>query len=255
MMQRNKISICVVLFLLGAANAFSQDELAQRGSIPQELLRPRRDEAPRYPIDTVIGPLGQGRASEEAYETARKTAAALLAGDMSASILSSVNRALLESWMSILNTINPRYFRLGGGQEEPDGSFSFLIRFAGREQGITGELFIRFEERRRAPPPPPPPAQETEAASEEKEIEAEAAAVVEAAAGAEAETADVAIAEAEPPPAAAAPVARVQVPANDSPPIKVWILDELVLEEARSRDAENAESRHRFDFPPYERFF
>jgi hypothetical protein len=127
------------------------------------LLRPRREEAPRYPVDTVIGPIGQGRASAEAYGLARRVAAALLAGNMNAPVLSSVNKVFLEGYMSALNVVNPRYFRLGSGREEPDGSVSFLVRFAGREQGITGELFIRAEERV-TNPPPPPVTEETEQA-------------------------------------------------------------------------------------------
>jgi hypothetical protein len=148
-----------LLFFLSISTVFSQtDELVQRGSIPQELLRPRREEAPRYPVDTVIGPIGQGKAPVEAYGFARRVAAALLAGNINAPVLSSVNKGFLDGCMSALNAVNPRYYRLGSGREEPDGSVSFLVRFAGRERGITGELFIRFEER--VPNPPPLPVTE-----------------------------------------------------------------------------------------------
>jgi len=207
------------LLLLGASSVFSQDELLQRGSIPEELLRPRRDEAPRYPIDTVIGTLGKGHAPTDAYEVARKTAAALLAGNIDVSVLSTVNKVFLESCMEMLNTVSPLAYRLGSGREEPDGSYSFLVRFIGREMGITGELFVRFEERRReAVTEPQPTANESEAVGEE---------------GKE-------------------PVERVVVPAQTG---KVWLFEDLILEEARSREDENKEDRHRFDFSPYERFF
>ncbi|MCL2270054.1 MAG: hypothetical protein FWC24_01795 [Treponema sp.] len=207
------------MLLLGASSVFSQDELLQRGSIPEELLRPRRDEAPRYPIDTVIGTLGKGHAPTDAYEVARKTAAALLAGNIDVSVLSTVNKVFLESCMEMLNTVSPLAYRLGSGREEPDGSYSFLVRFIGREMGITGELFVRFEERRReAVTEPQPTANESEAVGEE---------------GKE-------------------PVERVVVPAQTG---KVWLFEDLILEEARSREDENKEDRHRFDFSPYERFF
>ena len=196
--------------------------MAQRGSIPEELLRPRREEAPRYPVDMVIGPLGQGRAPQEAYAIARNTAAALLAGNMSAPVLASVNKVFLEGCMDMLNTVNPQFFRLGGGREEPDGSVSFLVRFVGREQGITGELFVRFEERRREPQPA---AVETEVTPEGEEE------------GDFAEQVPV-------------PVQPQYVPAE-----KIWLFEDLILEEARSREAENGENRHRFDFSPYERFY
>jgi len=224
----------------------------QRGSIPEELLRPRRDEAPRYPVDMVIGPLGQGSAPREAYETARRAAEALLAGSMSAPILSTVNRVFLEGCMSALNGINPRFFRLGGGREEPDGSVSFLVRFAGREEGITGELFVRLEERRAAAVPqqsePEPEPAEEGGEQEPPELAEDGGQpqMIEAAAedGGQTETGEE---------AAAAPeeqAAPVNVPVE-----RVWVFEDLILEEARSREEENRESRHRFDFSPYERFF
>jgi hypothetical protein len=171
----------------------------------------------------VIGPLGQGRAPQEAYAIARNTAAALLAGNMSAPVLASVNKVFLEGCMDMLNTVNPQFFRLGGGREEPDGSVSFLVRFVGREQGITGELFVRFEERRREPQPA---AVETEVTPEGEE---------------EGDFAEQVI---------PVPVQPQYVPAE-----KIWLFEDLILEEARSREAENGENRHRFDFSPYERFY
>jgi hypothetical protein len=209
--------------------------LAQRGSIPEELLRPRRDEAPRYPIDTVIGTLGQGQVPREAYEIAKNAAAAFLAGNMNAPVFSPVNKVFVESCMSMLNTINPQFYRLGGGREEPDGSVSFLVRFVGREQGITGELFIRLEERRPAPPPPPEPppaASETDTEADGENVSNE-----------EDDSAEQAV---QPPP---------PPPVQDVPVQKVWLFEDLILEEARSREEENKDDRHRFDFSPYERIF
>jgi len=223
----------MVLFLFGANFLFPQNESARQdtesdSSIPDELKRPRRDESPRYPIDTVIGELGKGRASSEAYEFAGKVASALLAGTSDASVLASVNKVFLESCMSTLSEVNPRLYRLGSGREEPDGAVSFLVRFAGREQGITGELFIRYEERKA--PPPPPKETEQEISSEDGEEENED--------------------ETPPTVPLVPPVPTPAVPAG-----KIWVFEDLILEEARSRETENRESRHRYDFPPYERFF
>ena len=215
------------LFLLIAVYIFPQDEMPQRNSIPQELLRPRRGEAPRYPIDMVIGALGQGDASPGAYEIARKTASALLAGNMGVPVLSSVNKTFLEDCMTKLKSINPQSFRLGSGREEPDGSFSFLVRFVGRDEGITGELYVRFEERRPKSAPPPVKEENPEPADSQPE-------------GVESEDNT-----AEP-----AQVQPVYVPAE-----KVWFFEDLILEEPRNREEENKDSRHRFDFSPYERFY
>jgi hypothetical protein len=257
-MEKRKIIIAVmtVLFLFGTDGVFSQESnaatgLSQRGTIPQELLRPRRnEEAPRYPVDTVIGPLGQGKASEEAYQFARRIATALLDGNLNSPSLSAANKVFVENWITTLGSVNPRFFRLGGGREEPDGSVSFLIRFAGREEGIMGELFIRHKEQRPAAPPPapaaPPPSeddpdlQETAAEGEaEENAEAEVEGIAEGEAG---EDAAEEVAE-EPPPPPPAPVVRV------------WVFEDLTLEEPRTREEENKDGQHRYDFSPYERFF
>jgi hypothetical protein len=145
---------------------------------------------------------------------------------MDASVFSPVNKVFVESCMSMLNAINPQFFRLGSGREEPDGSVSFLVRFVGREQGITGELFVRFEEQRPAPPPPAPEpvvsATDTEAGEGD-------------------DSAEQAV---QPPP-----------PVQNVPIRKIWLFEDLILEDARSREEENKDDRHRFDFSPYERIF
>ena len=247
-------TVFIALFLLIAVYIFPQSEMPQRSSIPEELLRPRRDEAPRYPVDTVIGAIGQGQASKEAYEIARKTATALLAGNMNVPVLSSVNKVFLEDCMTKLKDINPQSFRLGSGREEPDGSFSFLVRFTGREEGITGELFVRFEERRpktEAPPPvneaelKAPDVQSADiqtAGSQSEDSQSENPESAEIESGNEKNI----------PVQAAKPV---QAPPVSVPAQKIWFFEDLILEEPRSREEENRENRHRFDFSPYERFY
>ena len=242
------------LLLFSTGFLFSQEpgalnELTQRGSIPEELLRPRREEAPRYPVDTVIGPLGQGAAPREAYEIARRTASALLAGSKDAPVLSTVNRVFLEGCMNALNGINPRLFRIGGGREEADGSVSFLVRFAGREQGITGELFVRLQERRSAASPPVNEAE----INAENEMEGDLSELADAAADAETDAEALAAVSAEE--QAEQEVRVAQAPPVNIPVERVWIFEDLILEEARSRDAETMGNRNRYDFSPYERFF
>jgi hypothetical protein len=183
-----------------------------RGTIPEVLLRPQRGEAPRYPLDTVIGALGRGEAPEEAYLFAREAAAALIAGNLQAPSLQAMNSRSLESFISAMNTISPRVYRWGSGREEPDGAVSFLVRFLGRERGIAGELYIRRQE---------------------------AVPSLEGAGGAGASDAASA--------GTAGPDA-VRV----SPDPAIWRFEDLILEEARERGLEDD---HRFDFPPYERFF
>jgi hypothetical protein len=135
------------LFLMTAIFVTAQGQGSYRGSVPEVLLRPSKGESPRYPIDLVIGELGQGRASAGAYSYANLIAAGLLSGQMSNSALSSINPSLREIYLDTLGIISPRSYRIGGGKEEPDGAVSFLVRFIGREFGITGELYIRYTTR------------------------------------------------------------------------------------------------------------
>jgi hypothetical protein len=223
------IRVMALAFLLASGMIHAQDSepngtetsSMSRGSVPATLLRPHKGEAPRYPVDTIIGPLGQGGAPGEAYQFARQVAAALLAGNVDAPGLAAMNRTALESQLSALGAIRPRTYRIGGGREEADGAVSFMVRFVGREQGISGELYVRFAEQRAVAPPAETPQTEGQTASAEPDAPDEA-----------------------PPPPAVRPPAR-----------RVWIFEDLILDEARSRDSENDEAKQRFDFPPYERFF
>lgn len=135
-----RVLILTVLFLTVTAFAFSQD----RGSIPEALLRPGRGEAPRFPIDTVIGELGRGEAPPDAFVFANTVCEALLAGQARHTALSAVASGVRDNYLSALEKIYPISYRLGGGREEADGAVSFLVRFIGRDQGITGELYLRF---------------------------------------------------------------------------------------------------------------
>jgi hypothetical protein len=164
-----------------------------RGSIPAELLRPVRGEAPRYPVDMVIGVLGQGNSSDDAYSFANSVARGLITRNINTPVLSGVNSSLLNNYFTLLAAVDPRSYRLGGGREQADGSVSYMIRFIGRNQAITGELYIRYI---------------TQAPDNAKEA------------------------------------------ANKNE----WIFEELILEEAKSREEEK-KSSHRYDFLPYERFF
>jgi hypothetical protein len=129
--------------------AVSQEEAAENfygDIIPQALRRPQRGESPRYPRDAVIGELGRGTASEEAYLFARNLMQGILSGNPESGLLSGVDRAILEELFTNLGPIEPRQYRLGGGREELDGSTSFLFRFIGREQSMAGELYLLLEE-------------------------------------------------------------------------------------------------------------
>ncbi|GHV70089.1 hypothetical protein AGMMS49928_16310 [Spirochaetia bacterium] len=115
------------------------------GSVPEDLFRPRRGESPRYPRDMVIGELGAGEAPAEAYGFGRDLLEALVSGSPAAPVFAGVRDSVKEDLFTKLQPINVQQYRIGGGREESDGSISFLVRFLGREQGISGELYLRAE--------------------------------------------------------------------------------------------------------------
>lgn len=145
----NKVRI-IGLFLLGlyalGSIPAAENEPAGGTSVPDTLRRPQRGEAPRYPQDTVIGPLGRGEAPEGAYTLALDLLRALLRENRDAPVFQDVDPGMVEEYGTALEAIKPQKFRIGGGREEPDGSTSFLVRFVGRDQWITGELYLRAEE-------------------------------------------------------------------------------------------------------------
>jgi hypothetical protein len=189
------IHICF-FFIFSVSIAQGQD----RGSIPEELLRPRWSASPRYPADIVIGDLGQGSASYAAYSYANSIASALLSRQRGHPSLASVNPDLLNNYFYKLGGIAPVSFRLGGGREEADGAISFLIRYIGKDYGITGELYIRYRTR------------------------------------------------------------QIQGEDGEITQTGNWVFDDLLFEEAKSREEEMQEAlrraeKHRLNYLPYERFF
>jgi hypothetical protein len=157
------IAVLWLLFLVPLP-AGAQDQV--RDSIPQALRQPQRGEAPRYPRDLVIGSLERGNVPAEARRRALEIMSALNAGNRDAPSLASLGPMAREELFSSLGEIQSRIYRVGEGREEADGSCSFLVRFLGREQGIAGELYLRFRT------PPPKAGGDSEEAAPREEAEA-----------------------------------------------------------------------------------
>ena len=179
--------IFISVFAASQEAATVQNRTA-RGSIPEALFRPAHGETLRFPIDTVIGELGRGQASEAAYNFALSICEGLLLGDLNDPALTTISSEERQRLITTLNNISPTNYRIGSGRQEADGAFSFLVRFFGRDYGISGELYVRLSTRPNR------------------------------AAG-------------------------------------TWVFEDLLFDEVRTREAEQQESIHRFDFNPYERFF
>jgi hypothetical protein len=71
---------------------------------------------------------------------------ALTTGRRDAPAFTDSGSFLAESIFEEVRSVRPRSFRLGGGRYEPDGCVSFLVRFIGPDESITGELFVRQAE-------------------------------------------------------------------------------------------------------------
>lgn len=138
-----KLWLFLCVFLISGA-VYSQE--APPPPVPDTLRMPDRGEAPRYPKDVVIGELGRGEAPGEAYALAQRILQALTAGRKNAPALADSPSLFTESVFEEIRGISPRGFRLGGGRIEPDGCVSFIVRFIGRTESITGELFFRRAE-------------------------------------------------------------------------------------------------------------
>ena len=118
----------------------------QKETIPNILRRPEKGgEAPRFPQDLVIGEIGKGEATDEAWLFAHNLLSALAAGKTDGPAPEGTGNIITESLREEINSIEPRTYRLGSGRVEADGCISFLIRFIGSNESITGELFIRRE--------------------------------------------------------------------------------------------------------------
>jgi len=187
-----KMYVLICLFFIVSVFAASQPA---RGSIPADLLRPGRGESAYYPVDMVIGELGQGKAPTAAYLFANSISSGFLSGQPGHPSLASINPETRDKCLRALSRISPSNYRVGGGKEEPDGAVSFMLRFIGREYGITGELYIKYVTKR-----------------------------IEGSTG------------------------EVTQSGN-------WVFDDLILDEAKSRDRELREVSNLVNHLPYERFF
>ncbi|MDR2178335.1 MAG: hypothetical protein LBP20_09905 [Treponema sp.] len=136
-------ALCLLLFFTPCAGAQEENPVPQL--IPETLWQPQRGESPRYPRDLIIGSLAQGRVSGEVRAAAAQVLSALVAGNKGAAVFSRLGAAARNELFSAVAAVEPRKYRTGEGREEADGSVSFLVRFLGRDRGIAGELYLRFE--------------------------------------------------------------------------------------------------------------
>jgi hypothetical protein len=247
-MKKMKKIACIALAAF-AALTFS----AESSLLPDSLARPQKGEAPRYPQDVIIGALGRGAASEEAYAFAKRT----LEGCLNGQALPAEVRAGSEGAIA---AIAPQKVRLGGGREEAaagsDGgtAASFLFRFIGRESWIAGEIYVRYREAGATAQNPPPPAETAIPTSAAEAPAADALPPETAAALPDPATESGEPAEPEQSPAAPDLEAAPSAPAAPPNPVPAgWVVDDIILDAARANGDTGA--AYQYDFSPYERFF
>jgi hypothetical protein len=147
------VALIVALLTLAAPDMQAQEDSRsqedsqpqERDSVPAALRQPQRGEASRYPQDLVIGSLARGDVPAEGRRFAAEVLGSLMTGNRNARALSGISSLARDELFTAIEEVDPRRYRIGEGREEVDGAYSFLIRFLGRERGIAGELYLRFE--------------------------------------------------------------------------------------------------------------
>jgi len=229
-MKKVRLIFCLCLIIFFPSLASSQSTI-YRGSIPEEFFCPKRGEAPRYPIDIVIGELGRGSASLGSFTFANSIINGFLSGKTEHIALSSIDSDLRENYLSALDVIDPVSVRIGGGRDEIDGAVSFLVRFLGKDSAITGELYVRYVTKQ-------VPVDQPQSNDNESAVVVETAAEPEKSQDAtDSEEAEV----------IQKPVRTVSVGS--------WVFEELLLDEAMDREIQAREILNRIDLNSYERFY
>ncbi|MDR2447030.1 MAG: hypothetical protein LBD58_07060 [Treponema sp.] len=212
---------CALAIILFVFLTISAEE--NGGLLPDSLSRPQKGEAARYPEDMIIGELGIGEASEEAYGYAKKVIGSLLGQQQKAE---GISGDVWQRTKASVDAVSPQKFRLGGGRKETDGNTSFIFRFIGRERWVVGEIYVRFQDAVPVPMQKEDAAQDDEAAAESVE-------------------------SGDPEPAE--PPDENITPAEIEYTQAGWRVDDILLDDPKHTGESGAV--YQYDFSPYERFF
>ncbi|MHC6202871.1 hypothetical protein ACYULU_06720 [Breznakiellaceae bacterium SP9] len=141
----------VLIFPAGlvCAQSTESNNESWTGTVPAGIRQPQLGGIALYPKDLIIGELGKGEAPNEAYAAARTFLAALVKGTNTATE-GSLDEKAFAALLEKLEPLGAVKYRIGGGQTEADGGISFLVRFVGRTQWISGELYLTLVEEQAA---------------------------------------------------------------------------------------------------------
>lgn len=113
-------------------------------NVSVNLVIPSGNEGPHYPIDFMIGPLGKNGFSDEAYEFARSVVSHCVQRDMEWLLSQGLSQKEVQTVHSLLPTGQVTY-RIGGGERQKGGGYSFLFRLIGEGSFYTGTAYVDQE--------------------------------------------------------------------------------------------------------------
>jgi hypothetical protein len=137
-----KIVLAGALCFFAAVFFLAQTE-GMDGVLPESLRRPEFVVEPLYPKDLSIGDLGPGSAPLEAYNYSRRVLSDLQQSKKTSELLATIPSETVDNIIVALGKNAPRKFRVGGGKEGVDGSTSFMFRYIGREEELSGAIYLR----------------------------------------------------------------------------------------------------------------
>lgn len=121
-------------------------EVSEAGQkdVSVSLVIPSGNEGPHYPIDFMLGPLGKEGFSDEAYEFARSIVKSCAQRDMEWLLSQGLSQEEVQTLRSLLPPGQVTY-RIGGGERQKGGGYSFLFRLIGEGNFYTGTAYVDQE--------------------------------------------------------------------------------------------------------------
>jgi len=113
-------------------------------AVKTDLGIPNKIEKPHLPQDFSIGELGAGTVPSEVYLAVTDFCKRLTDSSFSATNVQFLPTAEIETITTLLRAIKPKEYRLGGGKNEGNDRYSFLIRLLGPEESASGVVYIQL---------------------------------------------------------------------------------------------------------------
>ncbi|MCX7656423.1 MAG: hypothetical protein N2Z76_07855, partial [Treponemataceae bacterium] len=113
-------------------------------NLSASLVIPSGNEKPCYPIDFMIGPLERGGLSDKEYEFAIAIVQHGMQKDRAWFISQGLSQEESQK-VHDLFSMEQFAYRIGGGEPQKGGGYSFLFRLIGEENFYTGTVYVDQE--------------------------------------------------------------------------------------------------------------